>query len=91
MGRSGRTVQRPSARKSERGLEKIIAEARETNPQFTAAFNDFYEKCCQALNPNLAEDAVEEMLIQHLLTVRLFRTVFNNPDFVPPKCHRPRN
>jgi hypothetical protein len=25
---------------------------------------------------------VEEMLIQHLLTERLFRKVFNNPDFV---------
>ena len=35
-----------------------------------------------SLNPNLADAAVEEMLIQHLLTERLFRTVFDNPDFI---------
>lgn len=32
-------------------------------------------------NQYLAESAVEEMLIQHLLTERIFRSVFNNPDF----------
>ena len=37
--------------------------------------------CRQSINPNLAESAVEEMLIQHLLTERIFRSVFNNPDF----------
>lgn len=31
---------------------------------------------------NLSVSAVEEMLIQHLLTERIFRKVFNNPDFV---------
>lgn len=34
-----------------------------------------------AINPNLSDQAVEEMLIQHLLTERIFRKVFNNPDF----------
>ncbi|WP_190316079.1 hypothetical protein [Pseudanabaena sp. UWO310] len=32
-------------------------------------------------NQYLAESAVEEMLIQHLLTEQIFRSVFNNPDF----------
>ena len=64
------------------GLAEIIAKEQETNREFTAAFTNFHEKCCQSINPNLSEAAVEEMLIQHLLTVRLFRTVFNNPDFV---------
>jgi predicted helicase len=35
----------------------------------------------RSINPNLADAVVEEMLIQHLLTERLFRTVFNNRDF----------
>ena len=65
-----------------KGLAKIIKDAQKTNPQFTTAFNDFHQKCCQALNPNLSKAAVQEMLIQHLLTVRLFRTVFKNPYFV---------
>ena len=62
-------------------LAALIHEARGANPKFKAAFRGFHEKCCQSLNPNLSEAAVEEMLIQHLLTERLFRTVFDNPDF----------
>ena len=63
------------------GLADLIQQERDTNPRFTAAFRAFYEKCCQSINPNLSEAAVEEMLIQHLLTERIFRTVFDNPDF----------
>ena len=60
------------------GLAKLIQRERGGNPAFTAAFAGFLEKCRQSINPNLSEAAVEEMLIQHLLTERLFRTVFNN-------------
>ncbi len=64
-----------------RGLATLIQQERQNNPKFTAAFGDFYEKCQSSINPNLSQAAVEEMLIQHLLTERLFRTVFSNPDF----------
>ena len=63
------------------GLAQLIQQERGGNPAFTAAFAGFLDKCRQSINPNLSEEAVEEMLIQHLLTERLFRTVFNNPDF----------
>ena len=63
------------------GLAKLIQGERETNSQFTSAFADFLEKCRLSINPNLSEAAVEEMLIQHLLTERIFRTVFDNSDF----------
>ena len=62
-------------------LAALIQKERDTNAHFTTAFEDFYEKCRQSINPNLSEAAVEEMLIQHLLTERIFRTVFSNPDF----------
>ena len=65
-----------------RGLAKLIQKERQTNRRFTIAFVDFYDKCRQSINPNLSEAAVEEMLIQHLLTERIFRTVFSNTDFV---------
>ena len=65
-----------------KGLAELIEKERGTNREFTAAFAAFYEKCRQSINPNLSEAAVEEMLIQHLLTERIFRTVFSNPDFV---------
>ena len=35
-----------------------------------------------SLDPQITIDAIKEMLVQHLLTERLFRTVFNNADFV---------
>ena len=63
------------------GLAQLIQQERKSNHTFTAAFAEFLDKCRQSINPNIAEAAVEEMLIQHLLTERLFRTVFNNPDF----------
>ena len=64
-----------------KGLAELIEKERGTNRQFATAFRAFHEKCCQSINPDLSEAAVEEMLIQHLLTERLFRTVFDNPDF----------
>ena len=64
-----------------KGLAELIEKEQGINPRFATAFKDFHEKCCQSINPNLSEAAVEEMLIQHLLTERLFRTVFDNPDF----------
>ena len=62
-------------------LAELIDEQHETNPQFVTAFTAFYQQCRTAINPNLSRSAVEEMLIQHLLTERIFRTVFDNPDF----------
>ena len=64
-----------------KGLAELIEKERGTSRQFATAFRAFHKKCCQSINPNLSEAAVEEMLIQHLLTERLFRTVFDNPDF----------
>ena len=63
------------------GLAERIHGERETNRAFITAFADFHAKCRQSINPNLSEAAVEEMLIQHLLTERIFRTVFDNQDF----------
>ncbi|CAD5923056.1 DNA or RNA helicase of superfamily II [Planktothrix tepida] len=62
-------------------LINLIETQRKTNPKFIQAFREFTEICRQAINPNLSEAAVEEMLIQHLLTERIFRQIFNNPDF----------
>ncbi len=62
-------------------LLKVIDDAKLTNKAFVAAFDTFYELCRTSINPNLSEKAVEEMLIQHLLTERIFRTVFHNSEF----------
>ncbi|WP_313656430.1 type ISP restriction/modification enzyme [Planktothrix agardhii] len=62
-------------------LIDLIETQRKINPKFIQSFSEFTEICRQAINPNLSEAAVEEMLIQHLLTERIFRQIFNNPDF----------
>jgi predicted helicase len=62
-------------------VKKIIDEERRRNPAFVHSFDDFYALCRQAINPNLSEDAVERMLIQHLLTERILERIFDNPDF----------
>ena len=62
-------------------LKELIAQRHETDPSFKKAFTDFYDTCRTAINPDLSQDAVEEMLIQHILTERIFRTVFNNSAF----------
>ena len=59
----------------------LIQNEEEINARFQEAFSDFHHHCQEAINPNLSKSAVEEMLIQHLLTERIFRTVFDNPDF----------
>jgi len=62
-------------------LLKLIQQQEKTNKRFIDAFEGFLTLCRQSINPDLSKEAVEEMLIQHLLTERIFRSVFNNPDF----------
>ncbi len=62
-------------------LMELIEQRYENDPTFKKAFADFYEICRTSINPDLSRAAVEEMLIQHILTERIFRTVFNNSAF----------
>ncbi len=63
------------------GLLTLIAQERAANKAFSKAFEAFMQVCRDAINPNIATQAVEEMLIQHLLTERIFSKVFDHPDF----------
>jgi predicted helicase len=63
------------------GLDAKIKLAHKENARFQSAFDDFFAMCQTALNPNLSRDAVDEMLVQHLLTERLFRKIFDNQEF----------
>lgn len=63
------------------GLMDRIEGEQTANPSFTSAFAQFHVLCRAALNPAITAKAIEVMLVQHLLTERLFRTIFDNPDF----------
>jgi predicted helicase len=64
------------------GLNLKIKEAHKSNKTFQKAYDKFYKLCQESLNPNLRRDAVDEMIIQHLLIERLIRRIFENPDFI---------
>ncbi len=64
------------------GLLKRIKEEHARNKLFVSTFSTFLELCRTSLDPNISSDTVDEMLVQHLLTERLFRTIFNNSDFI---------
>ncbi len=62
-------------------LREHIDEAHKKNKKFREAFATFMALCRASLNPELSEGHVDEMLIQHLLTERLMRNLFQNPEF----------
>ncbi len=64
-----------------RRLNEIIKEAHQNNRRFEKAYNDLLNLCRSSLNPNISRDAVDEMLIQHLLTERIIRRIFEWSDF----------
>jgi predicted helicase len=64
-----------------KGAMKLIEGERKSNPGFVERFTAFAEVCRESINPDLKDEAVEEMLVQHLLTERIFRRIFDNPEF----------
>ena len=63
------------------GAMTLINAERKSNPAFVERFTAFAELCRESINPDLKDEAVEEMLVQHLLTERIFRRIFDNPEF----------
>jgi predicted helicase len=63
-------------------LKALIEKERQTNQKFIAAFDSFCSLCRGSLNPNISIEAVEEMIIQHILTERIFRKIFDVADFI---------
>jgi predicted helicase len=62
-------------------LREHISEAHRKIGKFRKAFAAFMTLCRASLNPELTDANVDEMLIQHLLTERLMRNLFQNPEF----------
>jgi len=60
----------------------LIEAERTANPAFISAFNSFADICRVSINPNIANEAIEEMLVQHILTQRIFNRIFYQADFI---------
>ena len=62
-------------------LKELVEKQHKTNAAFKEAFASFYQTCLASINPDLSQATVEEMLIQHILTERIFLKVFDRSDF----------
>ena len=62
-------------------LKDKIDAAHRDNSDFQRQFDEFMQLCRTSLNPNISIDAVDEMLIQHLMTERIITRVFNMDQF----------
>ncbi len=62
-------------------LRKTISEEFKTNKNFVAASEDFFEMCQKEINPQITKEDIREMIIQHILTEDLFKSVFDESDF----------
>jgi predicted helicase len=63
-------------------LLAIVDKEYKQNKRFIVAFSTFTKLCQEGLDPHISPAVINEMLVQHLLTERLFRAIFANPDFV---------
>ena len=64
------------------GVTDILAKEYEKNQVFRENFQSFAALCRESINPDLSDESVRKMLVQHLLTERIFRRVFNNQEFL---------
>lgn len=64
------------------GATKILNDEQKKNADFREKFQAFADLCRESINPDLTDDAIQKMLVQHLLTERIFRKVFNNQEFL---------
>ena len=67
-------------------LRETVVEAETDNPRYQEAARIFLELCHQSISPNVSNDQVREMLIQHILTKDIFLRVFDEDQF-----HRENN
>ena len=67
-------------------LREIINDAEKKNKDYKKLSKKFLKLCHDSINPNVTEDDIREMIIQHILTEDVFNTIFDENQF-----HRENN
>ena len=62
-------------------LRGLIEEQNKSNVSYKTARDAFWEMCKQEINLEISLDDIREMVIQHILTEDLFKSVFDETDF----------
>ena len=63
------------------GLKQLIGKEHAESKAFQDAYAGFYALCATSIDPKISAETIYDMLVQHMLTERLFRTVFDNASF----------
>jgi len=67
-------------------LRQIIVGEEQTNAIFISTRDAFLKLCQKSINPNIVNEDIREMMIQHILTEDIFNTIFDETQF-----HRENN
>ncbi|MDR2789617.1 MAG: hypothetical protein LBB59_01345 [Campylobacteraceae bacterium] len=67
-------------------IRAIILDAEDKSQQFKSLADAFLQLCRESINPQVTQDDVREMMIQHILTEDIFNTIFGETQF-----HRENN
>jgi predicted helicase len=62
-------------------LRETIDEQYKINTNFIISSEQFFEICQKEINPQITKEDIREMIIQHILTEDLFKSVFDESDF----------
>jgi predicted helicase len=62
-------------------LHDIIGKQEQSNAAYKEAAHTFHELAKQSINPEISEDDIKEMMVQHILSADIFNTIFDEPHF----------
>jgi predicted helicase len=62
-----------------KALRELIQEAK--SQAFVQARQNFFELCKQVINPEITFEDINEMLIQHILTEDIFKSIYNESQY----------
>lgn len=62
-------------------LRNLIEEQNKTNENYVKSRDDFWKMCQKDINPEIKQEDIREMVIQHILTEDLFKSIFDESDF----------
>ncbi len=69
-----------------KALRNLMENEAKQNQKFIIARDAFLKICQDSINPDITQDDVREMIVQHILTEDIFTTIFDEADF-----HRSNN
>ncbi|TAE00654.1 MAG: DNA methyltransferase, partial [Bacteroidetes bacterium] len=62
--------------------EELIDTEKKYNAEFVLAQEEFFELCKISINPQIEKSDINEMIVQHILTGDIFRTVFGDAQYL---------